>query len=426
MRLTILLLLCGWTTTPFAAQVSITTTGIPPDPSSMLDIRDQTRGLLVPRMSLAQRDVIVQPANALLIYQTDNEPGFYFNRGTPDAPEWVSLTTLSDVVHLEDRIPIDSLPYDITTPGSYYLTSDLNGATGINIMTSNVTLDLNGYAIRGTPGNNSQGIEVTTTATNIHVRNGSVVNWGREGIKAVAATSSTFSQLHIISSALDGIATGNNVILISVLVSGSGFDGIDAGQSNTINTCVTYNNGNDGIEADPGSNLWQCTTRDNGAAGVRTTGASTIASCTSAENNAHGFVLGSGSVITNSTASHNVNSGFYLFSACTATNNNARSNDFEGFEWLNDCVLTSNIATLNGRSGFFTDAAGGRLENNTSNTNSLHGYSIQTAGGCLIIKNAATGNGVSAFNVTAGNSFATVITAATLNTNTNPFANFQF
>jgi hypothetical protein len=35
----------------------------------------------------------------LLIYQTDNQPGFYYNKGTPLLPEWISLSTLSRSCH---------------------------------------------------------------------------------------------------------------------------------------------------------------------------------------------------------------------------------------------------------------------------------------------------------------------------------------
>jgi hypothetical protein len=105
------------------------------------------------------------------------------------------------------------LPYSISSPGSYYVSDNLLGPVGINISSSHVTVDLNGYALKGTPGNTSEGIEVTLAATNITIRNGSVVNWGKEGIKAVLAASSNFSHLQILSNAYDGIATGNNNLL---------------------------------------------------------------------------------------------------------------------------------------------------------------------------------------------------------------------
>jgi len=62
------------------AQVGIGTTT--PDASAMLDITSTTSGVLTPRMIQTQRDAIVAPATGLLIYQTDNTPGFYYYDGT--------------------------------------------------------------------------------------------------------------------------------------------------------------------------------------------------------------------------------------------------------------------------------------------------------------------------------------------------------
>lgn len=69
------------------SQVGIGTTN--PNPSSLLDITDTTKGVLVPRMTQAQRDAITGPATGLLIYQTNNSPGFYYFNGTI----WVSLAS---------------------------------------------------------------------------------------------------------------------------------------------------------------------------------------------------------------------------------------------------------------------------------------------------------------------------------------------
>jgi hypothetical protein len=44
----------------------------------MLDITSSEKGVLVPRMTMEQRNAIEQPAEGLLIYQIDNTPGFYF------------------------------------------------------------------------------------------------------------------------------------------------------------------------------------------------------------------------------------------------------------------------------------------------------------------------------------------------------------
>lgn len=68
--------------------IAINETGFPRDASSLLDISSTSKGILVPRMTQAQRNAIPNPANGLMIYQTDNTPGFYYNAGTPAAKDW--------------------------------------------------------------------------------------------------------------------------------------------------------------------------------------------------------------------------------------------------------------------------------------------------------------------------------------------------
>ena len=62
------------------AQVGINTNT--PDASSALDIESNTGGILIPRLTETQRDAISSPATGLMIYQTDQDFGFYFYNGT--------------------------------------------------------------------------------------------------------------------------------------------------------------------------------------------------------------------------------------------------------------------------------------------------------------------------------------------------------
>jgi trimeric autotransporter adhesin len=75
------------------AQVAVNTDGAPANPSAMLDVSSGIRGILIPRMTQAQRSAIGSPANGLLIYQTDNTPGFYYNSGTSGSPVWTKVGT---------------------------------------------------------------------------------------------------------------------------------------------------------------------------------------------------------------------------------------------------------------------------------------------------------------------------------------------
>ncbi len=63
------------------AQVGINTDGSNPDNSSMLDIKSTNKGILIPRMTQAERDAIASPAAGLMIYQTDETAGFYYYDG---------------------------------------------------------------------------------------------------------------------------------------------------------------------------------------------------------------------------------------------------------------------------------------------------------------------------------------------------------
>ncbi|WP_320814129.1 hypothetical protein [Flavobacterium sp.] len=62
------------------AQVGIGTTS--PNASSMLDITSTNSGVLIPRMTLAQKTAIASPATGLLIYQTNGVSGFWYFDGT--------------------------------------------------------------------------------------------------------------------------------------------------------------------------------------------------------------------------------------------------------------------------------------------------------------------------------------------------------
>ncbi len=61
--------------------VAINATGAEPHSSALLDVSSTTKGLLIPRMTQAQRNVISTPTESLMIFQTDETTGFYFYQG---------------------------------------------------------------------------------------------------------------------------------------------------------------------------------------------------------------------------------------------------------------------------------------------------------------------------------------------------------
>ena len=59
-----------------------------PSPSAQLDVASTTKGMLIPRMSQSQRNLIPSPEPGLMIYQNDNTPGIYTFNGTA----WVAVS----------------------------------------------------------------------------------------------------------------------------------------------------------------------------------------------------------------------------------------------------------------------------------------------------------------------------------------------
>ena len=70
------------------AQNSVGIGTISPDPSSVLDLTATDKGFLPPRMTTAQRNAIVSPVEALLIYNTTSQCYEGYNAGTA---AWVSF-----------------------------------------------------------------------------------------------------------------------------------------------------------------------------------------------------------------------------------------------------------------------------------------------------------------------------------------------
>ena len=87
--LTIIVIMLGYNAS-LMAQVGIGTTA--PDSSSMLDIQSTAKGLLIPRMTLTERNSIPSPAQGLMVYQTDNTPGFYYYNGST----WSAIAVAED------------------------------------------------------------------------------------------------------------------------------------------------------------------------------------------------------------------------------------------------------------------------------------------------------------------------------------------
>jgi hypothetical protein len=76
----------------FAQSVGINTDNSAADNSAMLDVRSDTKGFLMPRLTQSQREAIISPATGLMVFQTDGTVGFYYYNGTS---WWVISSTVA-------------------------------------------------------------------------------------------------------------------------------------------------------------------------------------------------------------------------------------------------------------------------------------------------------------------------------------------
>ncbi|QRQ99430.1 exosporium glycoprotein BclB-related protein [Dyadobacter sandarakinus] len=123
------------TITAFSARAQVGVGTINPDPSAQLEVQAPNKGVLIPRMPQAARNGIQNPANGLLIYQTDNTPGFYYF----DGDTWKPLTPAAAAPGAAIIPYASGLPVTMTTlvgglAGTSSLVAFGNSTTGVSLI----------------------------------------------------------------------------------------------------------------------------------------------------------------------------------------------------------------------------------------------------------------------------------------------------
>lgn len=89
MKKILLFLLIIYSFQTFGQSITIS----PNSNSPLFDANSTINGVLIPRMTTAQRTAITNPAMGLLVFQTDNTAGFFVNRSSiPAIPNWSRLS----------------------------------------------------------------------------------------------------------------------------------------------------------------------------------------------------------------------------------------------------------------------------------------------------------------------------------------------
>src|SRR5450631_2260337 len=110
---------------------------------------------------------------------------------TPPGPPAPTMKSLDQVASTGIAINAANTPgdgadlYVISSPGAYYLTGNVNGVSGKNgilIKATNVTLDMNGFALLGVGGSLVAITDGGVNHGNASIRRGSILGWGGNGI----------------------------------------------------------------------------------------------------------------------------------------------------------------------------------------------------------------------------------------------------
>lgn len=300
--------------------------------------------------------------------------------------------TMKTLAQIEPRTPVatNTTPgdannlYIITQPGSYYLTANLFGsgsANGIEILTNNVTLDLNGFLLQSTPTNvafvPNDAVYIPANQTNITVRNGLVSGWGY-GLNSLGKFSANLVVEHVnfadcyVGPVLLACGIGT---LGAVVVNECSFENDYCGVH------CNYDN------APAPSCITGCAV-DNCFLGIYCGGSGAISRCT-VNNCPNGGI--------------DVNGGqAWVVSDCTANNNGT---------------------------GIYIAATGCRVENNHVIA-PASGYGIEVIGAGstnnIVIRNSVVGAGVNNYYFPANNITGPIVTATGTITNANSWANFSF
>jgi hypothetical protein len=321
--------------------------------------------------------------------------------------------TMRTLDQIEARIPIGQpepggFPIVLDQPGSYFLASNVHGeagADGIQIISGGVSIDLNGFAMIGAPGQTSFNAITVPMASvelfNLSIRNGTIEGWGGDGLCAASPC-----------------GDGNNVQLRDVRVRGNAGAGIRTARKSTIQDCLVSDNGSTGIDVTERAIIRNCVVTENGSFGIYTIADTTIEGCTIHANRSYG-VSASGSL-----------------GRTFIRNNEIGYNTLDGILVSFWAVIRDNFIYSNGHlgngAGIHLQMVGGSGRNHVEGNVLMwndRGIDAQSDLN-LIIRNSAQGNGTSSsddYVIIGGNTVGAIITGGSgAFSSDQPWANFSF
>ena len=241
-----------------AQNVGINDDGSTPNNSAMLDVKSNSKGLLIPQIALTgvnDASTITTPATSLLVYNTTDgsglTPGYYYNSGTPASPVWKALISAGGLTNFTEsnysydskygvkllarndaQTNVDFVVQPKGTGGVLASQPDLpslggynRGANAVDLQTARV---INSMVASGTSAVIMGGY-ANTASGNYSTASGT-------GNTALGTSSTAFGQ--------GGNAFGNYSFAAGIDISASGIASVGLGYKNTATANYTFVAGN--------------------------------------------------------------------------------------------------------------------------------------------------------------------------------------
>lgn len=146
-------------------------------------------------------------------------------------------------------------PVSLVGNSSYILTSDLDAGAlsgiSINGPVNNITIDFNGFALRGNAVGTAIGIN--STAGNIEIKDGTVTAFGGRGILLQSSGRQIVRNMRVIENGDIGVDSNGALMITDCFIQSNGGDGIEAGGSSYIARNRIFGSEGSGIDGASGS-----------------------------------------------------------------------------------------------------------------------------------------------------------------------------
>lgn len=341
----------------------------------------------------------------------------------PDGPVSSTHKTLTEV---EPRILINatntpgglSSMYRISSPGSYYMSENFAvypSKWGIEVAADNVTIDMNGMTITGTP-TSIGGIVAAGVYNNLTIRNGTIKSIGAGngvGYTVAGGRGWKIENITSLSNGSDGVRAPGASIVRNCRAASNGSAGIRVADASMVIECIAESNTSVGISLATAAQVLHTVARANQNDGISGMAQGVqVIDCISTGNTGNGITTMNGGRVTGCDVSSNTAVGIAPgYGSTVASNTITSCND--GIWCVGQTYVHDNTCTYNGESssgsGIYATGNENRIDNNVCNVN---GIGIRVSGSLnMITRNTVGSNAALNWSVSAGNRCLVIQTA---------------